>query len=282
MQPYVMAEDLYQFKLALVLGRGKRLKKILKRYPTEKKFKKASREELAQVINISDHDSKILNKLQKLDTTYDEMVTFIPNPDWSKRPDSKVIMGIDTEYLNSNLDSIQYVVVDNWQPVTSGFIFTNNKLAPSISIREGIDYLRETINNYNPELIVGHNFNSDISILESAYQQDIPELYYYDDTMDLLRWSNLANIIGGSGLNKAIEYVFNEKGIGLFSAYNDLSLLIEYGIKDAVYPIFLRYYMLYGELPQLNFKLKLDTIVKEKNRALLDSDCFEITFKEES
>ena len=281
MQPYVMAEDLYRFKLALVLGRGKRLKKILKCYPTEKKFKQASREEVAQIINISDPNSKILNKLQELDTTYDEMVTFDPNPQWSKRPDSKRIMGIDTEYLNSNLDSIQYVIVDNLKPITSGFIFTNSKLAPALSIESGINYLKEIIAKYNPELIVGHNFNSDISILETAYNKDIPELYYYDDTMDLLKWSNLANIIGGSGLNKAIEYLFHNKVIGLFSAYNDLALLIEYGIKDAIYPIFLRYYVLYGELPQLNFDLELDTILKEENRELLDSDSFNINLKEE-
>lgn len=281
MQPYVMAEDLYRFKLALVLGRGKRLKKILKYYPTEKKFKQAPREEVAQVINISDPNSKILNKLQELDTTYDEMVTFIPNPKWSKRPESRRIMGIDTEYLNSNLDSIQYVIVDDLKPITSGFIFTNSKLAPALSIKSGINYLREIINTYNPELIVGHNFNSDISILESAYYKDIPELYYYDDTMDLLKWSNLANIIGGSGLNKAVEYLFDNKGIGLFSAYNDLALLIEYGIKDAIYPIFLRQYILYGELPQLNFSLKLDTILKEENRKLLDKDSFKINLKEE-
>ncbi len=281
MQPYVMAEDLYQFKLALVLGRGKRLKKILKYYPTEKKFKNASREELAGVINISNPDSKILNKLQKLDTTYDEMVTFLPNPEWSKRPESSRIMGIDTEYLHSSLDSIQYVIVENLKPVTSGFIFTNHKLAPSISIREGINFLREVISGYKPELIVGHNFNSDISILESAYGRDIPELYYYDDTMDLLKWSNLANIIGGAGLTKAIETVFNEKGIGLFSAYNDLSLLIEYGIKDALYPIYLRHYILYNDLPQLNFNLKLDTILKKENRSLLEDNYFRITTEEE-
>ena len=40
MKPYVMAEDLYQHKLAVVLGR-EAFKQVTRHYPTEKKFKAA-------------------------------------------------------------------------------------------------------------------------------------------------------------------------------------------------------------------------------------------------
>lgn len=279
MQPYVVAEDLYKFKLALILGRGKRLKRLLKKYPTEKKFKQASLEEVAAIVGISNLQSATLHKLQKLDTTYDRMVTFVTEPSWSKKPEASRIMGIDTEYLNSNLDCIQYVILDDFELITSGFIFTNEDLAPSVSVEEGIDFLKEEILQYSPELLVGHNFNSDVTVLENAYGDLLPELYYYDDTMQLMEWSHLSNIIGGSGLNKAVSRIFKEEVIGLFSAYNNLDLLIEYGMKDALYPLFLRYYILNGDMPEINFKLTINHMLQEENRALLDRDYFHLSFK---
>jgi len=273
-----MAEDIYKFKLALVLGRGKRLKKVLKEYPTEKKFKKASQEEIASLIGIKNLKSKTMLRLNSLDSTYDKMVTFKTESYWSKNPDATRIMGIDTEYLKSDLDCIQYVIVENLKPITSGFIFTNSDLAPSVSIKDGIDKLRSVISEYNPDIFVGHNFNSDISIMEKAYGFTLPELYFYDDTMDLMDKSNLANIIGGFSLDKVIKKVFSEESVGLFTAYNDLSLLIEYGIKDALYPIFLRYYLMNGELPEINFEVELENLLKEENRSLLEKNSFSFSF----
>ncbi len=69
-------------------------------------------------------------------------------------------------------------------------------------------FLRQIIHENQPDLIVGHNFNSDISILETAYGDSLPELYYYDDTMELMENSHLANIIGGFSLNRVIEKSF--------------------------------------------------------------------------
>ena len=273
-----MAEDLYKFKLALILGRGKRLKKVLKKYPTERKFKEASLEEIASVVGIKNLKSNTLTKLKRLDTTYDKMVTFKTESYWSKDPEATRIMGIDTEYLKSDLDCIQYVIIDNLKPLTSGFIFTNSNLAPSVTVKEGIDILRSVISEYNPDIFVGHNFNSDISIMERAYGFTLPELYFYDDTMDLMKKSNLANIIGGFALNKAIKKVFLEESVGLFTAYSDLSLLIEYGIKDALYPIFLRYYLMNGELPEINFEVELENLVREENRKLLENQSFSFSF----
>ena len=278
MGPYVKAKDLYQFKLALILSRGKRLKKILKHYPTEKKFKQASIQELAQVLGVKNSNSSILNKLKKLDTTYDRLVTFKSGSNWSRLPRAKKIMGIDTEYLKSDLDSIQYVILEDMKLLTSGFIFTNEKLAPSISKKEGINHLRRVINKNQPDLFVGHNFNSDITILASAYGDILPELYYYDDTMNLLEKSQLANIVGGFSLNRVIEDIFNEKVVGLFQAYNDMKLFIEYGIKDAIYPILLRDYIINGELPDVNFDLRVENILKEENSVLLEENCFQFCF----
>ena len=273
-----MAKDLYKFKLALILGRGKRLKKILQEYPTEKKFKQASLKEIATVVGIKNMNSSTLLKLKKLDRTYDKMVTFKNEIFWSNSPQANIIMGIDTEYLKSELDCIQYIVMDNFKPLTSGIIFTNDRLAPSVDIHEGVETLRSIISDYQPELLVGHNFNSDISILEKAYGYTIPELYHYDDTMDLMKKSNLANIIGGFALNKAIKKVFSEETVGLFTAYGDIKLLIEYGIKDALYPILLRYYILNGVLPDVDFEVEIDNIVKEKNRKHLKTDSFHFSF----
>ncbi|MFP4660626.1 MAG: hypothetical protein ACLFPF_00380 [Halanaerobiales bacterium] len=281
MKPYVMAEDLYQHKLAVILGRGKRLKMLLQRFPTEKKFKAASIEEIADIIGIRNPNSSILQKLDKLDVTYDRLVTFVVDPAWSKKPRARRIMGIDTEYLKSDLDSIQYIIMDGLEYITSGIIFTNNSIAHSVSISDGINHLRGTINRYQPEIIVGHNFNSDISILESAYGDELPELYYYDDTMELMANSNLSNIIGSSSLNIAVQKLFNTDVIGLFNAYNDISLLVEYGIKDALYPLCIRYLVLNGNIPELNFMLKLGDIIKQENRQSLKNDEFSIKLQEQ-
>ncbi|MDZ7671610.1 MAG: hypothetical protein U5K53_02090 [Halanaerobiales bacterium] len=272
MIPYVSDKDLYRFKLALILGNGNRLKKLLRRFPTEKRFKKAKSPEIAHTIGISDYDSDIINKLDNIDDVFNEMVTFKPDKRWSKKPDASIIMGIDTEYLKSELDCIQYTIMEDLKIVDSGFIFTNNRLAPSITIKKGIDFLRNVINEYNPELIVGHNFNSDISILENAYMRDIPELYYYDDTMNLMQWSNLSNIMGSAGLNKVVTNLFDLDVVDLFTAYDNLSLLIEYGMKDTIYPILIRHFVLNSEMPDLDYNFKINKVIKDENRNLLKSD----------
>lgn len=271
MIPYVSENDLYRFKIALILGNGTRLKKILRRFPIEKKFKNAKIEEIANTIGINDLKSEVLLQLDNLDDVFNEMVTFKPDSRWSKKPQATKIMGIDTEYLKSELDCIQYAVMDDFEVIDSGFIFTNDKLAPSISIKEGIDHLRTIINKHNPEIIVGHNFNSDISILENAYMRDIPELYYYDDTMNLMQWSNLSNIMGSAGLNKVVTNLFNLEVVDLFTAYNDLSLLMEYGIKDTIYPILIRYFIINNEMPDLDINFKINNVIKSQNRDLLES-----------
>jgi hypothetical protein len=276
MVPYVSDKDLYRFKLALILGNGNRLKKLLRRFPTEKKFKKAKSAEIADTIGISNSDSDIIHKLDNIDDVFNEMVTFKPDKRWSKKPDASVIMGIDTEYLKSELDCIQYTVMEDLKIVDNGFIFTNNSLAPSITIKKGIDFLRDVINEYNPELIVGHNFNSDISILENAYMRDIPELYYYDDTMNLMQWSNLSNIMGSSGLNKVVTNLFDLDVVDLFTAYDNLSLLIEYGMKDTIYPILIRHFILNREMPDLDYNFKINKVIKDENRSLLKSDMIQL------
>ncbi len=272
MNPYVSEKDLYKFKLALVLGNGTRLKKLLRRFPTEKKFKSAALADIAETININDLKSEIILKLEDIDVVFDEMVTFRPDRRWSKKPEAKKIMGIDTEYLKSELDCIQYTVMEGLKIVDNGFIFTNDLLAPSISIKEGIDYLRTVIDKHNPELIVGHNFNSDISILENAYMKDIPELYYYDDTMNLMQWSNLSNILGSAGLNKVVTNLFNLEVVDLFTAYKNLSLLMEYGIKDTIYPILVRYYIINNEMPSLDINFEINNVIKNENRELLENN----------
>ena len=85
-----MASDLYRFKLALVLGRGKRLKKIMRKYPTEEKFKKAETDDLIALINAKNQPD-IIDQLFSLDELYDELVTFKANPFWSKKPKAKKI-----------------------------------------------------------------------------------------------------------------------------------------------------------------------------------------------
>lgn len=276
MTPYVNNTDLYRFKLALVLGNGDRLKKLLRKFPTEKRFKKAESYQIAQVIGLNDLESEIIEKLSNIDDVFNEMVTFKPESRWSKKPDAKIIMGIDTEYLKSELDCIQYIIMNQFDVIDSGFIFTNQKLAPSISIKEGINFLRSVINEYQPELIVGHNFNSDISILEKAYKREIPELYYYDDTMNLMQWSNLSNIMGSSGLNKVVTNLFDLDVVDLFTAYNNLSLLMEYGIKDTIYPILIRHFIIYDEMPDLDISFRLENVIKNENRKLLNCNGIKI------
>lgn len=276
MTPYVSENDLYKFKIALILGNGTRLKKILRRFPTEKKFKKAKNKEIANTIGINDLKSEVLFQLDNIDEVFDEMVTFKPDSRWSKKPKATKIMGIDTEYLKSELDCIQYAVMDDFKVIDSGFVFTNDKLAPAVSIKEGIDFLRSMINRHNPELIVGHNFNSDISILENAYMRDIPELYYYDDTMNLMQWSNLSNIMGSSGLNKVVTNLFNLKVVDLFTAYNDLSVLMEYGIKDTIYPILIRHFIINNDMPDLDISFEINNVIKSQNRDLLESSSIDL------
>ncbi|WP_041606706.1 hypothetical protein [Halothermothrix orenii] len=279
MKPYLVPEDLYQHKLAVILGRGKRLKKILQHYPTEKKFKQASIKEIASVLGIKNLECGIIKKLKKLDKTYDRLITFSSNKNWSKTPEAKKVMGIDTEYLKSNLDCIQYVTMEGFEVTSCGMIFTNNDLAHSVNPEEGIDYLREVIYDFEPEIIVGHNFNSDIKVMERAYGSPIPELYNFDDTMELMKRSNLANIIGGSSLNKAIKRVFKQDVIGLFSAYKDINLLVEYGIKDALFPLLIRYYTINGSLPAMSIGLKIQHLIKEKNREIINNDSFTINLE---
>jgi len=105
----------------------------------------------------------------------------------------------------------------------------------------------------------------------------LPELYFYDDTMDLMEDSHLANIIGGSSLSKAVKKVFSKEVIGLFSAYKNLKLFMEYGIKDAIYPVILRYYILNGKLPEINLNFSLDKVVQEENREILGYDKLKLT-----
>ncbi len=271
MTPYVSDKDLYKFKLALILGHGNRIKKLLRRYPTEKRFKNAKLVEIADTIGVKNSDSDIISKLDNIDEVFNEMVTFKPDKRWSKKPGSSKIMGIDTEYLKSELDCIQYTVMEDLKIIDNGFIFTNDNLAPSVSIKEGINYLRSVINKHKPELLVGHNFNSDISILENAYMSDIPELYYYDDTMNLMERSNLSNIVGSSGLNKVVTNLFNLNVVDLFTAYENLSLLMEYGMKDTIYPMLIRYFIINEEMPKLNFEFEINNVIKDENRNLLKS-----------
>ncbi|RCW40870.1 MULTISPECIES: hypothetical protein [unclassified Halanaerobium] len=280
MEPYVMASDLYKFKLALILGRGKRLKRVMRRYPTEKKFKAAPRSDLAKLIGVQ-RQSELIEQLFSLDSVYNEMVTFQPSPFWSKKPDAELVMAVDTEYYKSKLDMIQYIIMKKNSIKKAGIIFTNKKLAPSVSPEEGVDILRTIINKYKPEVIVGHNFNSDISILETAAARRIPEIYHYDDTMDLMYYSNLANIIGGAGLNKAAARMFSHNAPDLDTAYSDLSILAGYGIKDALFTLLIRHFIMYGEFQAKEFNFKIDNIIKEENREILNLDKVKFSFEDE-
>ncbi|SFL49828.1 hypothetical protein [Halanaerobium salsuginis] len=270
MQPYVMSSDLYRFKLALVVGRGKRLKKIMRKYPTEKKFKNASSDDIIKLIGARNQPD-LLDKLFSLDSLYDELVTFKANPNWSKRPLARKIMAIDTEYYKSKLDLIQFVVQENNQIIDSGIIFTNEDIAPALSPEAGITKLREIIAAHQPEVLVGHNFNSDVVVLESALGKRIPELYFYDDTMDLMYYSNLANILGCAGLNDTVNKLFAHQAPDLDTAYSKPAFLVHYGLQDALFTLLIREYIMYGDFSRTEFDFEINQIIKAESEELFDN-----------
>jgi len=271
-------DRLYEHKLAVILGRGKRLKKMLDTFPTEYDFKSASLTRIARTINIENKNSKILSQLRKLDETYKKLTSPKFDINLSRRPKAEVIMCIDTEYLWSELDSIQYAIKDT-QGWRLGIIFTNKDLAPAVGIVEGIKILKDIIYEVKPDIFVGHNFNCDITVLEKAYGSKIKALHNYDDTMKMVRNSNISNIISGASLDKIIESLFDGNTIGLFNAYQDLDLFIKYGLKDAIYPIYAREYFMTGKLPEVADKIKISRIIKSEVWNLIDFDS--IFLKEE-
>jgi hypothetical protein len=255
----------YEHKLAVVLGRGKRLEKILAAFPTEREFREASLTKIAKVLGIKNKNSKILRQLKELDQTYEQLTDPKFGSQLSKVPQAETIMCIDTEYLWSDLDSIQYAVKNpkGWE---LGFIFTNSKLAPSVSVHEGINQLEEKIAEVNPDIFIGHNFNCDITVLEKAGNKKLPALRNYDDTLQMVRKSNIANIIGGASLDKIIEVIFSGETIGLFDAYHDLELFIKYGLRDAIYPIYAREFFMTGDLPFLQAEIEINEFIKPEVR----------------
>ncbi|PRX26491.1 hypothetical protein BX659_12082 [Orenia metallireducens] len=271
-------DRLYEHKLAVILGRGKRLKKMLDTFPTEYDFKSASLTRIARTINIENKNSKILLQLRELDKTYKKLTNPKFDIHLSRKPNAKVIMCIDTEYLWSDLDSIQYAIKDS-QGWKLGIIFTNKDLAPAVEIVKGIEILKEIISEVKPDIFVGHNFNCDITVLEKAYGSKIKALHNYDDTMKMVRNSNISNIISGASLDKIIESLFDGNTIGLFNAYQDLDLFIKYGLKDAIYPIYAREYFMTGKLPKIADKIKINRIIKSEVWNLIDFDS--IFLKEE-
>ena len=270
MDLYVTVDDLYKHKLATILGRAKRLKRILKAYPTESRFKKASIDEIAQVVGIKNTESKIMQQLATLDETYNELIKPRYNMTHSISPNAQTIMGIDTEYLLSPLDSIQFAILQN-NKIYSGFIFTNSELAEAVKPREGIDMLRQIISQFKPDVLVGHNFNCDISVIEKAYQKEIPELHNYDDTMKMARKSNVANIIGSAALKRLVKDLFSFKVIEVYKAYReDISLFVEYGLMDALFPIFLRNFFMTGKKPEFIKPEKVDYLIRRGNKIELN------------
>lgn len=271
-------DELYEHKLAVILGRGKRLKKMLQTFPTEYDFKKASLSRIAKVINIENKDSKILAQLKELDKTYQRLTKPKFDINLSKKPKSEVIMCIDTEYLWSDLDSIQYAIKSKkgWK---TGIIFTNDEIAPSVDIKEGINILMDIITLVQPDIFVGHNFNCDITVLEKAYGAKLKPLHNYDDTMHMIRKSNVANIIGGASLDNIIESIFADNTIGLFNAYQNLDLFIKYGLKDAIYPIYAREYFMTGSVPEIKDKIKLNNIVRPETWDLIQFDSISLRRK---
>jgi len=254
--------EVYEHKLAVILGRGKRREKILAAFPTEKEFRQASLEKIAEILGIKNKDSKLLQQLAELDETYQRLTEPKFSEQLSNNSQAEVVMCVDTEYLWSDLDSIQYAVYDGieWE---LGVIITNSDLAPAVSSEEGVAYLQQLISEVRPDIFVGHNFNCDITVLEKAGKQKLPRLQNYDDTLQMVRNSNLSNIIGGASLDKIIECLFSGQTIGLFNAYQDLGLFIEYGLKDAIYPIYAREFFMTGELPGLTPELRINRIKPE-------------------
>lgn len=264
MNLYVLVEDLYPHKLATIVGRGQRLKRILKAYPTERRFKTASLEEIGQVIGIKNLDSKIMSQLATLDKTYSDLITAKYNVNHSIAPEAKTIMGIDTEYLLSPLDSIQFVVLHN-EIFFSGLIFTNDEITHSVAPKDGINLLRQIIKDFQPEIIVGHNFNCDISVLEKVYEDKIPELHNYDDTMKMARKSHVANIIGSAALKKLVHKLFAVEVVDVYTAYRDFTTFVEYGLMDAVFPILLRHFFMNGKKPNYTRPSQIDYMIHPKN-----------------
>ncbi|GAB6099763.1 hypothetical protein JCM16358_16420 [Halanaerocella petrolearia] len=261
--------ELYEHKLAVILGRGKRLKRMLSRFPTESDFKAASLDEIAKILKIKNKNSKILCQLDELDKTYQRLTDPKFNLDLSNKPTAETIMCVDTEYLWSDLDSIQYAAY-NGKQWRVGLIFTNSELAPAVEIKEGIDLLKEIIQDIQPDIFVGHNFNCDITVLEKGYNNKLPVLHNYDDTLQMVRQSNVSNIIGGASLDQIIEKIFSDGTVGLFNAYQDLDLFIKYGIKDAIYPIYARDYFMTGELPDVEPSLDIDQIIRSDVWSLIE------------
>lgn len=257
-------EDLYPHKLSVILGKGKRLERLLRAFPTEGRLKLATLEEVAKVIGIKNLDSKIMGQLAELDVTYDELTTLNYGPELSVAPGAKTVMGIDTEYLLSPLDSIQFVIFQQ-QTCFAGLIFTNPQIAEAVPPQEGIQLLREVIQDFQPDVIVGHNFNCDISVLERVFQEKIPELYHYDDTMKMARKSHVANIVGSAALKKLVKSLFSIKGLNVYAAYEDLPTFIEYGIMDAVFPVYLRHFFLSGQKPDYLRPERFDYLIHPKN-----------------
>ncbi|MCK8817033.1 hypothetical protein MWH28_06560 [Natroniella sulfidigena] len=261
--------ELYEHKLATILGRGKRLKRMLRAFPTEYEFKQASIPEISQALKIKNPNSKILSQLKKLDQTYQRLMTPKFGTALSNAPEAETIMCIDTEYLWSDLDSIQYAIKSN-QEWKLGILFTNSDLAPAISASKGIKILEDIINEVKPDIFVGHNFNCDITVLEKVYGTKIDCLHNYDDTMKMVRKSHVSNIIGGASLDRIIEKIFSDDTVGLINAYQDLDDFIKYGLKDAIYPIYAREYFMTGKLPLIDSKLKIDKVVQSEVRDLID------------
>lgn len=259
------SDDLYPQKLAMVLGKGARLERLLKAYPIEGRFKEAGLEEIGTVIGIKNLDSKIMQQLAELDQTYNELTTFRYGPDLSVAPTARCVMGIDTEYLLSPLDSIQFVIKSG-ETLFAGLIFTNSKLAEAVTPVAGVNLLREVIQDFQPEVIVGHNFNCDITVLERAYGEAIPELHTYDDTMKMARKSHIANITGSAALKKLVQQLFAIKGLNVHTAYEDLATFVEYGVMDAVFPLYLREFLLSGQKPRCLRPERIDYLVHHANR----------------
>lgn len=260
----ILEEDLYPQKLAIILGRGKRLARILRRYPTEARFKAASMEEVGEVIGIKNKSSKIRLQLADLDEIYHDLMTPDYQSAFSICPDAQCIMGIDTEYLLSPLDSIQFVILKE-ERFFSGFIFTNPDLALAVKPKKGIDLLRRVIGEYSPEVIVGHNFNCDLTVLERVYEARLPELHRYDDTMKMARLSHVANIVGSAALKKLIHRLFAIKVVEIRKAYRELTTFVEYGLMDALFPIYLRSFFMTGKKPALKRPVDIDYMILAAN-----------------
>ncbi|WP_408955230.1 hypothetical protein [Natroniella sp. ANB-PHB2] len=271
--------ELYEHKLATVLGRGKRLKRMLRAFPTEYEFKQASINQISRALKIKNPNSKILSQLKRLDQTYQRLMTPKFSAALSNNSQAETVMCIDTEYLWSDLDSIQYAIKSNneWK---LGIVFTNSDLAPAISAVEGIEVLKEIIRAVKPDIFVGHNFNCDITVLEKVYGAKINPLHNYDDTMKMVRKSHVSNIIGGASLDRIIEKIFSDDTIGLINAYQNLDDFIKYGLKDAIYPIYAREYFMNGKLPKVDSRLKIDKVVQNKVRDLIDFQFIDLRRKD--